>query len=72
MTRYHPPDTSDKRDDESYLQYWDRKADEAHGEDCNCPHHRLRSLGIGDDPSEVDWAIGNFIATTGKFQEWEE
>ena len=50
---YRKPDTTDKRDDESWLAYWDRKADERHGKDCQCLHHRLRNVGIGDDTDEV-------------------
>lgn len=50
MSRYTFPDTSDKDPDESWLQYWDRKADERHGAGCDCLHHRLRALGIGDNP----------------------
>jgi hypothetical protein len=50
MSSYHTPDTSDKGDDETWLEYWDRKADEAHGDDCDCLHHRLRARGIGDRP----------------------
>ena len=49
VSRYSFPDTSDKRDDENWIEYWDRKADERHGPDCDCLHHRLRNLGIGDD-----------------------
>jgi hypothetical protein len=31
VTRYSFPDTSDKRDDETWMAYWDRKRHEAHG-----------------------------------------
>jgi hypothetical protein len=72
MSRYYPPDTSDKLPEESWLEYWDRKADERHPEGCQCPHHLLRSMGIGDDPAEVDRAIGNFIKYAGKFKEWDD
>ena len=50
MTSYRRPDTSDKREDESWVEYWDRKADERHGHGCECLYHRLRRLGIGDHP----------------------
>jgi hypothetical protein len=30
-TRYSSPDTSDKKDDETWVAYWDRKRHEAHG-----------------------------------------
>lgn len=30
------PDTSDKRGDECWIEYWDRKRRERHGEDCFC------------------------------------
>lgn len=29
-------DTSDKEDDESWCDYWDRKREERHGPDCSC------------------------------------
>lgn len=35
-SRYTRPDTSDKREDESWTAYWDRKRRERHGEDCGC------------------------------------
>lgn len=59
VARYRGPDTSDKREDESWLEYWDRKADERHGADCQCSHHRLRALGIGDDVDLVRRAVSN-------------
>jgi len=31
VTRYSFPDTSDKRDDETWITYWDRKRHEPHG-----------------------------------------
>lgn len=34
--KYHFPDTSDKRDDECWVDYWDRKRHERHGPDCQC------------------------------------
>jgi hypothetical protein len=34
--RYSRPDTSDKREDESWVAYWDRKRHERHGPDCAC------------------------------------
>lgn len=37
VSRYKGPDTSDKRDDECWVEYWDRKRRERHGEDCKCP-----------------------------------
>jgi hypothetical protein len=49
VSRYHPPDTSDKRDDESYLEYWDRRRAEMHGPDCDCVVCRLAAWGIGDE-----------------------
>lgn len=36
MTSYRKPDTSDKREDESWTAYWDRKRHERHGPDCAC------------------------------------
>lgn len=36
MSAYSSPDTSDKRDDENWIQYWDRKRHERHGDDCKC------------------------------------
>jgi hypothetical protein len=33
---YSSPDTSDKRDDECWVEYWDRKRHERHGENCGC------------------------------------
>lgn len=35
-TYYRGPDTSDKREDESWVAYWDRKRRERHGDDCHC------------------------------------
>ena len=32
--RYRGPDTSDKRDDECWVEYWDRKRHERHGDNC--------------------------------------
>ena len=34
--RYTYPDTSDKRDDECWVDYWDRKRHERHGPACIC------------------------------------
>ena len=36
MSRYRFPDTSDKRDDECWTDYWNRKRRERHGPDCRC------------------------------------
>lgn len=37
MSEYRSfPDTSDKSDDECWVDYWDRKRHERHGEDCQC------------------------------------
>lgn len=34
--RYTGPDTSDKREDECWVEYWDRKRRERHGDNCGC------------------------------------
>jgi hypothetical protein len=34
--KYTRPDTSDRLDDESWTEYWDRKRHEMHGPDCGC------------------------------------
>ena len=36
MSAYSTPDTSDKREDESWVAYWDRKRRERHGDNCTC------------------------------------
>jgi hypothetical protein len=36
VSRYSGPDTSDKRPEESWVAYWDRKRHERHGPDCAC------------------------------------
>lgn len=51
-SRYSSPDTSDRRDDESWLAYWDRKRIERHGTECQCVVCRLAAMGIGDNPPE--------------------
>ena len=33
-SRYRGPDLSDKRDDECWVEYWDRKRRERHGDNC--------------------------------------
>ena len=48
--RYTFPDTSDKLEEESWLQYWDRKRIERHGTECNCNVCALARMGIGDEP----------------------
>lgn len=34
--RHNFPDTSDKQDDEDWVEYWDRKRHERHGDNCPC------------------------------------
>lgn len=34
--KYSRPDTSDRTNDESWTEYWDRKRHERHGPDCGC------------------------------------
>lgn len=34
--KYTRPDTSDRLDDESWTEYWDRKRHEMHGDNCGC------------------------------------
>jgi hypothetical protein len=36
VSAYSLPDTSDKKPDENWLQYWDRKRHERHGDNCGC------------------------------------
>ena len=36
MVGYKKPDTSDKLPDENWIEYWDRKRHELHGENCGC------------------------------------
>jgi hypothetical protein len=43
-TRYRGPDTSDRCEDETWTEYWDRKMDERHGEDCHCHLHEMRKI----------------------------
>ena len=43
-TYYHRPDTSDRDPDETWQEYWDRKMDERHGEDCKCLVHQIRHI----------------------------
>lgn len=49
--QYQSPDTSDKLEEESWIQYWDRKRIELHGTKCGCLVCRLANLGIGDEPT---------------------
>lgn len=35
-TYYAKPDVSDKTDEETWSEYWDRKRHERHGENCGC------------------------------------
>lgn len=55
--RYRRPDTSDRRDDESWTAYWDRKRHELHGENCGCllcvNEDFLKSLGKSLLPPEL-------------------
>ena len=61
--RYRGPDTSDKRDDECWVEYWDRKRHERHGPDCNCvlcaneeriaPNHGWCPHTYEDDPEVI-------------------
>jgi hypothetical protein len=37
ITRYSFPSTGDKRDDETWVSYWDRKLHEVHGDSCSRP-----------------------------------
>lgn len=42
--RYSGPDTSDRLETETWTEYWDRKMDERHGEDCQCAIHQMRRV----------------------------
>lgn len=57
MSAYSTPDTSDKRDDENWIQYWDRKRHERHGDGCQCllcnNETLLRSLGQSILPPDL-------------------
>ena len=44
--KYHGPDTSDKRDDECWVEYWDRKRRERHGDNCGCSICESERLGL--------------------------
>lgn len=54
--RYRGPDTSDKRQDETWQQYWDRKMDERHGEDCECMLHQMRRV-LKEHPSDCNCLV---------------
>lgn len=47
-SKYHSPDTSDKREDECWVEYWDRKRHERHGPDCQCALCDTESLIAAD------------------------
>lgn len=58
VAEYRPyPDTRDKRPDESWTAYWDRKRRERHGEGCACVLCRneelLKTLGKSLLPPEL-------------------
>ena len=45
----HRPDTSDKRDDECWIEYWNRKRRERHGDNCGCVVCEFDRHGLFDD-----------------------
>jgi hypothetical protein len=63
QTRFSGPDTSDKRDDECWVEYWDRKRHERHGKNCHCvlceneellaPKHTWCPHNYADDPEVI-------------------
>jgi hypothetical protein len=59
-TYYARPDTSDKTDEETWSEYWDRKRIERHGTNCQCViclnADYLRELGKTLLPDEMkEW-----------------
>lgn len=55
-TRYKGPDTSDRLDTETWTEYWDRKMDERHGEDCNCMVHQMRRI-LEEHPDDCNCSV---------------
>ena len=55
-TYYRAPDTSDKLPEETWQEYWDRKMDERHGEDCECILHPMRRI-LADHPDKCRCSV---------------
>lgn len=57
LSRYSSPDTSDKRDDECWVEYWDRKRHERHGPACVCRLCVSERLG---EPVSHAWCLHTY------------